>query len=465
MAVAPEGFAAFAERMRAEALPEIVIQTFAHYYKQLRQGQTGLVPESEVEPVTNLPDTAVFSAELADVGCAALAHTVLLKLNGGLGTGMGLERAKSLLVVKEGLTFLDVIAHQALSSHVPLVLMNSYNTRDDSLAVLRNYPALWGQIPLDFVQHKVPKVLQADLSPVVWPANPSLEWCPPGHGDIYTALVTSGMLDTLLDAGYEYAFVSNSDNLGAVLDPTILGYFASRRLPFMMEVTDRTEADRKGGPLVRTANGRYMLWESALCPPGDMAAFQDISRYRYFNTNNLWLNLVALKSELIAHNYILGLPMIRSAKTVDPRDSRSPAAYQLETAMGAAIGLFEGATAVRVPRTRFAPVKTTDDLLAVRSDAYVLTGEYRIEANPARMLGTPVVVLDPRFYRLIDAMEARFPAGPPSLLKCVKLSVQGDFKFGRNVVLRGVVELSNAGSQQLEIEDNRLIVGVEQAQP
>jgi UTP--glucose-1-phosphate uridylyltransferase len=459
MTVAPDGFAAFAERMRAEELPEIVIQTFAHYYEQLRQGQTGLVPESEVAPVTDLPDTAVFPPELAAAGRAALPHTVLLKLNGGLGTGMGLEQAKSLLIVKEGLTFLDVIAHQALSSQVPLVLMNSYNTRDDSLAVLRKYSALWGPIPLDFVQHKVPKVLQADLGPAVWPANPSLEWCPPGHGDIYTALVTSGMLDTLLAAGYEFAFVSNSDNLGAVLEPKILGYFASKRLPFMMEVTDRTEADRKGGPLVRTANRRYMLWESALCPPGDMAAFQDISRYCYFNTNNLWLNLVALKDELIAHNYILGLPMIRSAKTVDPRDSRSPAVYQLETAMGAAIGLFEGAAAVRVPRTRFAPVKTTDDLLAVRSDAYVLTDDYRIEANPARTLGTPVVVLDPGFYRLIDAMEARFPAGPPSLLNCAKLTIQGDVKFGRNVVLQGVVELSNAGSQQLEIEDNRVIAG------
>src|SRR5438105_1204399 len=82
-----------------------------------------------------------------------------------------------------------------------------------------------------------------------------LEWCPPGHGDIYTALVTSGMLDALLDAGYEHAFVSNSDNLGAVLDPRILAWFAAERIPFLMEVADRTEADRKGGHIAQRPGG------------------------------------------------------------------------------------------------------------------------------------------------------------------------------------------------------------------
>ncbi len=459
MAGYPEGFVPFAARMQAEGLPDIVIQTFAYYYGLLRAGHTGMVPESEIRPVADLPDAAAWPAALSAEGQAALPHTVLLKLNGGLGTGMGLQRAKSLLVVKDGLTFLDIIARQALRSHVPLVLMNSYNTREDSLAVLRRYPELWGRLPLDFVQHKVPKVLQADLSPAVWPTNPNLEWCPPGHGDLYPALVTSGMLDLLLEAGYEYAFVSNSDNLGAVLDLSLLGYFAGRRLPFMMEVTDRTEADRKGGPLVRRADGRYMLWESANCPAADLEAFQDTTRYRYFNTNNLWLNLRALKRELAERRYILGLPMIRSSKTLDPRDSHSPAVYQLETAMGAAIGIFAGAEAVRVPRTRFAPVKTTDDILALRSDAFVLTEDFRVVANPRRSSGTPVIVLDPRYYRLIDALEARFPAGPPSLLECEKLTVRGDIKFEAHVVVRGVVQVANDCAQQATIAGGEVLEG------
>ena len=459
MTATESDFTLFAERMRAEHLPEIVIRTFEHYYRQLVEGCTGLIPEAEVRPVESLPDLEILPARLADVGCAALPRAILLKLNGGLGTGMGLEKAKSLLTVKGGLTFLDVTAHQALLSGVPLALMNSFNTRDDSLAVLRRYPELWGNLPLDFLQHKVPKVAQADLRPVDWPADPELAWCPPGHGDIYTALVTSGLLDALIEKGYAYAFVSNADNLGAILDPTILGYFVENRLPFLMEVADRTAADRKGGHLAARADGGLILRESAQCPPEDTDAFQDIGRHRYFNTNNLWLSLPALRGLLAERDGILGLPMIRNRKTVDPRDPDSTPVYQVETAMGAAIALFEGAGALWVPRTRFAPVKTTDDLLAVRSDAYVLTDAYQVIPDPARTLGPIVVSLDPAHYRLIDEMAARFPFGPPSLVACERLKIRGDVRFGHAVICRGVVEIVNESGMQAEIADGAVLSG------
>ena len=186
----------------------------------------------------------------------------MLKLNGGLGTSMGMTRAKSLLEVKDGLTFLDIIVRQVLDlrrrsgARLPLVLMNSFATRDDSLAALARYPELASDVPADFVQNKVPKLLADDLTPASWPAEPGLEWAPPGHGDLYTALVVSGMLDELLERGYRYAFVSNADNLGAVLEPRILAWMAREGHPFVMEVADRTEADRKGGHLARTARGR-----------------------------------------------------------------------------------------------------------------------------------------------------------------------------------------------------------------
>lgn len=456
------GFTPFAERMRAAGLPDIVLRTFEYYYHQLVAGQTGLIAESDITPVTALPDAETFGPALAEIGRVALSTTILLKLNGGLGTGMGLDRAKSLLVVKDGLSFLDIIARQSLLSDVPLVLMDSFNTRADSLAALQRYPGLarFG-LPLDFVQHKAPKVVQADLTPVTWPADPDLEWCPPGHGDIYPALLTSGLLPRLLTAGYRYAFVSNADNLGAVLDPAILGYFATEHLPFLMEVTERTAADRKGGHLARSgADGRLILRESAQCPPADMDAFQDIAKHRYFNTNNLWLDLRALAATLDARHGILGLPMIRNAKPVDTCDAGSTPVYQLETAMGAAIELFPGAGAVRVPRTRFAPVKTNDDLLVIRSDAYVLTDDWQIMLNPARRLPkAPVVRLDPQFYRLIEDLETRFPDGPPSLVDCEQLVVQGDVRFGRGVMCRGAATVSNAGSAQAAIAEGTVLQG------
>lgn len=455
-------FTPFAKKMQAEHLPEIVIRTFRRYYEQLAAGETGLIPEADIRPSASLPDLERLPGDLAGIGRAALTHTVVVKLNGGLGTGMGLERAKTLLTVKDGLTFLDIIARQALRAGVPLVLMNSFATRDDSLAALAKYPELSGRIPLDFVQHKVPKVLAADLTPAAWPQEPGLEWCPPGHGDIYTALLTSGLLDTLLAHGYTYAFVANADNLGAQLDPRILGYFASQELPFLMEVADRTPVDRKGGHLAqRREDGRFILRESAQCPAEDMDAFQDIARHRYFNTNNLWLNLPVLKRLLDARAGVLGLPLIRNGKTLDPRDPASPAVYQLETAMGAAIGLFERAGALRVPRARFAPVKACDDLLAVRSDAYVLTPDWQVVANPARTLpGPPVVSLEPRYFKLIDDLEARFPFGPPSLADCERLSVRGDLRFGRDVVCRGAAEVINETGEQGTIPDGQVVAGV-----
>lgn len=450
-------FAPFASRMRAEKLPEVVIETFKHYYRQLEEGRTGLIPEADIAPVESLPDSETLPAALKSDGERALKKTVVIKLNGGLGTGMGLEKAKSLLAVKEGLTFLDIIARQSLNARVPLVLMNSFVTREESLRVLSRYPGLLGPVPLDFLQHKAPKVAQADLSPASSPADPELEWYPPGHGDLFTALVTSGMLDILLGRGVEYAFVSNADNLGAVLDPAILGYFAKNGLPFMMEVADRTEADRKGGHLARQKDGQLILRESAQCPESDSKAFQDIARHRYFNTNSLWVSLSALKALMTERGNILGLPMIRNAKTVDPRDSKSQPVYQLETAMGSAIAVFKGAAALRVPRTRFAPVKATSDLLAVRSDNYLLTPDFRVVPNPARK-GAPLLVdLDNRFYKLIDAMEARFPSGAPSLIGCERFVVKGDHRFGRGVVCQGSVLLINDGKEQVAVPDQSVL--------
>ncbi len=437
-------FAPFDALMRHEGLPEIAIRTFAHYYEQLAGGQTGLMPEADLEPADGVPDAEALPAGLAAEGRRALKRTVMLKLNGGLGTGMGLARAKSLLRVRDDLCFLDIIARQAAAAEVPLLLMDSFSTRDDSLARLRGQSLPERGLPLDFLQHKVPKVRVDDLRPAAWPADPDLAWCPPGHGDLYTALQTSGVLAQLLDGGFRWAFVSNADNLGATIDPVILGHVASSGSPLVMEVADRTPADRKGGHLARRRDGRLVLREVAQCPPADEAAFQDIARHRYFNTNTLWLDLRALDDRLRQGGGLLGLPMIRNLKTLDPRDPASPAVYQLETAMGAAIESFPGATALRVPRARFAPIKHTSDLLSVRSDCYVLTADHQVVPNPRRRLPPPVIDLDPAFYRFVDDLESRFPDGPPSLVECARLTVRGDVRFGPGVVLRGDVSLAAA---------------------
>jgi UTP--glucose-1-phosphate uridylyltransferase len=450
-------FAPFEALMRREGLPGIAIRTFAHYYAQLAAGHSGLLPESELAPAADLADAETLPAALGERGRRALGETVMLKLNGGLGTGMGLARAKSLLPIRDGLTFLDIIVRQARAAEVPLLLMDSFSTRADSLACLAGQPLPDRGLPPDFLQHKVPKILVADLQPAVWPRDPDLAWCPPGHGDLYTALQTSGLLARLLQAGFRWAFVSNADNLGATIDPVILGHVVTSGAPLIMEVADRTAADRKGGHLARRLDGQLVLRELAQCPAADEAAFQDIDRHRYFNTNTLWLDLRALAELLGRQGGIMRLPMIRNRKTLDPRDPASPAVYQLETAMGAAIETFPGATALRVPRSRFAPIKHTSDLLNVRSDNFLLGADHRVVPNPRRTLPALVIDLDPAFYRFVDDLDRRFPDGPPSLVDCRSLTVRGDVRFGRQVVIRGAVEVVAASGTVRDIPDGAVL--------
>src|SRR4051812_24304832 len=460
-----DGVTKSVEKMRAAGVADLAIRNFEHYYRLLEEGDAGVLPESEIEPVDEVPD----AEELEDGGDAAreaLDRTLVLKLNGGLGTSMGMTKAKSLLEAKDGLTFLDVIARQIVGlrersgARVPLVLMNSFATRDESLEALAQHPELESDLPPDFVQGRVPKIAadDDDLPPVSWPDDPDLEWAPPGHGDIYTALKASGMLEKMLDAGYEYAFVANSDNLGATLDPRILAWFAREELPFAMEVADRTGADRKGGHIARRRDGGgLVLREIAQTPDDDMDAFQDTGRHRFFNTNNLWVNLRRVSELMDERDGVLGLPMIVNRKTVDPGDKSSPAVFQLESAMGAAIDVFDGAAALRVPRTRLAPVKTTSDLLALRSDAYVLRDDAGVELAGEREGRPPLVELDDDYYKLLRDFDARFPSGPPSLLACERLTVEGDVRFGKDVVVRGEVRIANEGDEQLRIDDGALV--------
>jgi UTP--glucose-1-phosphate uridylyltransferase len=417
------------EKMRRAGVADAARSAFARLLERMLAGESGAIHGDELEPVHDLP--ALEDIPRHDAS-EALARAAVIKLNGGLGTSMGLSGPKSLIEVKPGVSFLDAIARQVLALRrrhgvrLPLVLMNSFATRDATLQALERYPELRADVPLDFLQSMAPKLRADDLEPVEWPGDPRLEWAPPGHGDLYAALAGSGMLATLLERGYEYAFVSNSDNLGAVLEPSILGWFATERLPFAMEVVDGTERDRKGGHIARR-DGRLVLRETAQAPEGD-DSFGDYRRWRQYNTNNLWIHLPALAERGGA----LELPLIVNRKTVDPADPSSPEVVQLETAMGAAIGAIEGAAALRVPRNRFAPVKTTNDLLVVRSDAYVFhKDDGRVLPAPERAdLPPPLIDLDPRYYKLLADFEARFPNGPPSLVRADRLVVRGDVVFG-----------------------------------
>lgn len=453
---------AFARLMADAGMPDAAIRTFLFHFDRYQHGESGLLAGHSIVPLEELPDAGALAGHRGR-GRRALDRTVVVKLNGGLGTSMGLERAKSLLEVRDGLSFLDLICRQVLAlrrrlgARVPLLFMNSFRTDTDTREVVERYPDLaHDEIPHGFLQHQVPKVLADTLAPASTVVEGELGWCPPGHGDLYTALATTGLLERMIAAGFEYAFVSNADNLGALPDPDLLGFMVDQRIDLLVEAADRTAADRKGGHLCRLADGRLALRESAQCPPDELDDFQDVHRHRYFNTNNLWLHLPSLRRLLDEHRGVLPLPTIVNRKHLDPRDPSSPEVAQLETAMGAAVAVFPRAAAVRVPRTRFSPVKTTSDLLAVRSDAYELGDDGSVTLIRERER-PPTIELDPSWYRLIDDFERRFPAGPPSLRACDSLTVEGDVTFGDRVAVSGTAVIVTPG--RATVPDGALVEG------
>jgi UTP--glucose-1-phosphate uridylyltransferase len=418
--------------------------------EQLAAPQAGQLPGDALQPLDDLLRLEDLPQPDDKRAREVLDQLVVIKLNGGLGTSMGLSGPKSLLEVKPGHSFLDIAVAQVLGlrdrhgTRLPLVLMNSATTREPSLTVLHRNPGLREQqVPLDFLQGRQPKLRASDREPVEWPKDPDLEWCPPGHGDIYTALNASGMITELLAAGLRWCFVSNSDNLGALPDVRLAAWIAAENVPFAMEAVRGTPGDRKGGHLARY-RGRLVLRETAQVPDGD-ASFTDVERWRYYNTNNLWIDLQALQIMQESDPGAPALPLIVNRKTVDPSDPSSTPVLQLETAMGAVISSIDGARAIHVPRGRFAPVKTTDDLLVVRSDAYVLDSAGQL--IPTFDGPPPVVTLDRDHFRLLPDFEPRFPSGSPSLRRCRRLDVDGDVTFGAGVIVEGTVRIP--GPRQL----------------
>lgn len=434
---------------------ELAERAFLRNLSHVLSGAESTIPSKAIRPVTGLSEMNELS-EYAEFGLHVLPKLMICKLNGGLGTSMGLEAAKSLLPVRDGLSFLDLTVRQIKATQdttgiaIPFFCMNSFRTEVDTLPILERAFSS-SHVPLSLLQNQVPKLVKETLTPATYPADSSLEWCPPGHGDLYTVLQSSGLLAQALASGYRYLFISNADNLGATMSLEILGYMAQHGIPFVMEVAERTEIDRKGGHLAMTSEGRLTLREKAQVARIDEEDFQDFKRYDSFNTNSIWVDLHVLQELLNEHDSILPLPVITNEKRVNPREADSTEVIQLETAIGSAISLFEGASAVRVPRSRFLPVKTTEDLLRVRSNLFSLNEQWEL-CGDEESLAFPIN-LDSRYFGHIDQFEERFSRGVPSLKGAKSLQVVGDVFFGAHVACHGNAVVTNSAEAPAHIED------------
>ncbi|KAL0549199.1 hypothetical protein IC582_013680 [Cucumis melo] len=406
-----------------------------------------VVPYDSLAPVPNDP------AETKKL----LDKLVVLKLNGGLGTTMGCTGPKSVIEVRNGLTFLDLIVIQIenLNSkygcNVPLLLMNSFNTHDDTQKIIEKYKGSNVDIHT-FNQSQYPRLVAEDYLPLPSKGRTDKDgWYPPGHGDVFPSLKNSGKLDALIAQGKEYVFVANSDNLGAVVDLQILNHLIQNKNEYCMEVTPKTLADVKGGTLI-SYEGKVQLLEIAQVPDEHVNEFKSIQKFKIFNTNNLWVNLKAIK-RLVEAN-ALKMEIIPNPKEVD-----GIKVLQLETAAGAAIRFFDHAIGINVPRSRFLPVKATSDLLLVQSDLYTLVDGFVLRNKARKDPSNPSIELGPEFKKVGNFLS-RFKS-IPSIIELDSLKVVGDVSFGAGVVLKGKVTISAKPGTKLAVPDNAVIANKE----
>ncbi|KAG7316027.1 hypothetical protein KOW79_020893 [Hemibagrus wyckioides] len=404
-------------------------------------------PEDSIQPYERIR-----AKQLPEGVAASLNKLAVVKLNGGLGTSMGCKGPKSLISVRSENTFLDLTVKQiehlnkTYNADVPLVLMNSFNTDEDTKKILQKYTHHRVKIHT-FNQSRYPRINKESLLPVATnmglTGENSEAWYPPGHGDIYASFYNSGLLDQLISEGKEYIFVSNIDNLGATVDLHILSHLmsqpADRRCEFVMEVTDKTRADVKGGTLIQYDN-KLRLLEIAQVPKAHVDEFKSVTKFKIFNTNNLWISLPAIKR--LHEQNAMDLEIIVNPKTLDGGLN----VIQLETAVGAAIKSFDNALGINVPRSRFLPVKTTSDLLLVMSNLYTMDAGSLTMSEKREFPTTPHVKLGSSFTKVQDFLR-RFES-IPDMLELDHLTVSGDVTFGKQVTLKGtVIIIANHGDR------------------
>lgn len=429
---------------------------FRLFLRFLRSQSEGPLDWNKVnEPGANLVVPYASIRGQAKDSSGLLNKLAVLKLNGGLGTTMGCVGPKSAIEVRDGMTFLDLTVRQLdfLNSEnkcrVPLLLMDSFNTEAETRKIVTKYKNKNTRL-IPFKQSRFPRIKKDSLMPLPQHYDdPKTCWYPPGHGDVFESLYTTGLLNELIEEGIEYLFISNIDNLGATIDLDLLQHMIDSNSEFVMEVTDKTKADIKGGTII-DYNGKVQLLEIAQVPPAHKSDFTSIKKFKIFNTNNIWVSTRAIKR--VMESSSLSLEIITNHKMIEETGTK---VIQLETAVGAAIKHFSNAHGVNVPRSRFLPVKSCSDLFLVQSDLYSLS-HGALVMNPKRQFSTvPIVKLGDHFKKVSQYLS-RF-ASPPHIIELDHLTVTGDVFFGKDVVLKGTVIIVANHGERIDIPSGSIL--------
>jgi len=444
------------DRMRRRGLRDCDIEFFIEAWQSLDTDVPPLVWEqlqpADADNILPIPEAGPVADHFEEVGRTHIHQCAIVKLNGGRSTTMGGLVPKCMVTAKDGKSFLDIVMGQVMAANdrynieMPLVLMNSFFTDHVTEKIVGGTPL----IIMNFIQNEYPRIKKHSLLPL--DTGTDDDWCPAGHGDFFASIDGSGMLDNLLELGLRYVFISNIDNLSAEISPVILGRMIEGKHDFLMEVTRKTLDDVKGGAPV-FANGRLSLLEIAQVPDEHHKDFQDIGTFPYFNTNNLWVDLQALKEKIQQGE--IRLPIILNHKKCAGFE-----VVQIETAMGAALQCFDRPGLIEVSRDRFAPVKKLSDLFLLQSDVYSLNSNFQLSLNrarPKRLARLPRVTFHSGFPAGNDLAGGFADPAGVSLLGTESLTVGGNVYFAEGMQVLDTVCVENDSRQVLTVREKDLI--------
>lgn len=422
--------------------------TFSLLYLHYLFNPASKIAWSKINPLNKSDEINYTDLKKPTSPTSILKKIAVLKLNGGLGTSMGCIGPKSLVPIFKNKNFLNIIQEQlsffesSYKINMPLILLNSFNTHSQTEHFFKEKNNPFNAI----IQNQFPKIDALSNDPFISTVNPEQEWNPPGHGDVFLALHESGWIDHLINDDKDYIFISNSDNIGATIDISIPNYMAENNIDFLMETTKKTKLDVKGGTLVRL-NNKLTLLERAQVETNHLPEFENIQKFKIFNTNNIWINLKKLKNKMKENPFLL--PLIANPKTVNNRNI-----VQLETAMGAAINLFDNAITCVVPRTRFLPVKKTSDLMLLRSDFLIKENNSYTFSKYVDVNNLPSISLGKEF-ETIEKLDNRV-LETPSLKHVKSLKIEGDVYIEKNVRFNGNVSIIRNNQEPLHLKNKTI---------
>ncbi|KAJ0106630.1 hypothetical protein Patl1_19459 [Pistacia atlantica] len=385
-----------------------------------------------------------------------LDKLVVVKFNGVLGTNMGFGGPKSAIEVHDKLTFMDLMVNQieSLNSkfgcNVPLVLMDTTETNNDTQKVVEKYSA--SKIDIHSFSQK----------PLEGQTGKDKQH-PSDHGAVFLSLMKSGTLDVLLSQGKEYALVVHADNAAAVVDPKILNHLIQNKIEYCMEVTPTTSIDLRNS-MINLRQGKYQLVNITQNPakhhcfllntPADVlfcCSFmikKSDGKFKFIDTRNLWVDLKAVKR--LVDTDALKMESLSASKEEN--------GYKInlqDTAAGSAIRFFDHTMSINVPPSRFLPLNSTSDLLLLQSDLYSSIDGILVRNNARNNPSNPSIELGPEFEKVSDFLS-RFKS-IPSIIKLDSLKVAGDVWFGAGITLKGRVNIAAKPGMKLEIPDGAVL--------